>query len=253
MIKVGDRFESNKGGWGTVISVEDSANIIVEFEDENKFQLQTSSEQLRDGTFKNPFAPRVFGIGYMGVGKHVSKKVSNGIHEKSYQAWHGMLSRCYSGDNLFPQYKGVVVNSVWHNYQNFAEWYCNELKFTGWAGANQLDKDVLTDNNTYSPENCCLIPAVINTAICKAKPSSKLTGVLPKFSGYYKVVRGLDISHLRFETELEAHLAYIEAKQRKVKELAELFKEYLNPKVYTALKTRDYRKRFTRLELNFNN
>ena len=58
MIKVGDRFESNRGQWMTVVEVVNQHKILIEFEDTHKHRKWIGSSQVRGrGSVKNPFFP----------------------------------------------------------------------------------------------------------------------------------------------------------------------------------------------------
>lgn len=78
----------------------------------------------------------------------------------SYKAWASMLSRCYSEKYLRKNntYTGVTVCKEWHSFMSFREWWL-ENHVDGW----QLDKDILSDNREYSPENCLYVPGWINS------------------------------------------------------------------------------------------
>lgn len=93
----------------------------------------------------------------------------------AYVRWWGMFARCYNPLN--PGYehygaKGVTVNSVWGNYQDFAQWYtdqCLLLKIDPECNDYQLDKDN-SDFPEYSPQVCQLIPLTDNVAKANSKP-----------------------------------------------------------------------------------
>jgi hypothetical protein len=54
------------------------------------------------------------------------------------------------------------VCNEWHNFQNFAEWFCKnycDASMDKW----QLDKDIIVPGNrVYSPETCCFVPNAVN-------------------------------------------------------------------------------------------
>ncbi|WMB74200.1 hypothetical protein RA178_06185 [Shewanella oncorhynchi] len=117
---------------------------------------------IRKGETKDPYHPSVFGIGFMGEGKH--RSTIRGKRTKTYSLWIGILNRCYSG--RYPSYKDCSVDPRWHNYQNFAndlptlkgyEQYLSHLSI-GSRNPIELDKDTLiSGNKLYSKETCCFI------------------------------------------------------------------------------------------------
>ena len=73
-----------------------------------------------------------------------------------------------------------------------------------------------------------------------------MQGVGSSKKGFYVLPRYL-IPDKIYETEVEAHLAYVEAKSNKIREVAIEYKDYLIPKVFSALMTRDFRYKFSPL------
>lgn len=178
----------------------------------------------------------VLGIGYKGVGKHLSCK--NGKKTKEYVLWKNMLHRCYSGK--YKAYKMTSVCEEWYNFQNFAEW-CN-LQPEFFNEKSCLDKDILKKGNrVYCPEFCCFVPNEINIAlasrrslrggcplgVCFDKSRGKYHSCLNKFK--------VQINLGRFNTPEEAFNVYKIAKEEYLKELAVSFKKSISDRVYEAL------------------
>ena len=249
-IKVGDRFTTNKGCDVVVVEYVQADKIIVEFTDSNKHRVVTTKTVLLKGDIKNPFVPLLFGVGYMGVGRHKAKDGASRLGFKriqSYSAWANMLSRCYDPCYAHPErYTHVVVDKNWHNYQVFAEWYTDQLKNNKFDGQLCLDKDILSDEFVYSASTCCLIPHAINMVIKSSKGGKYMQGVGSSKKGFYVLPRCSSPDRL-YETEKEAHLAYTEAKSNRIREVAIEYKDYLIPKVFSALMTRDFRYKFSPL------
>jgi len=125
--------------------------------------MEVQMSHVRNGQVKHPYAPSVYGVGYVGVGKH--KPSFNRKDTKAYEKWNGMLERCYSDKWHVgkPTYKGVTVCKKWHNFQNFAEWY---EKY--YVDGYELDKDLLALPNVpkrYCENTCVFIPHVLNAFI----------------------------------------------------------------------------------------
>ena len=78
-----------------------------------------------------------------------------------YQAWKGMLRRCYSAkcQEIYPTYRGCSVSQEWHTFSNFRAWMVAQ----DWEGL-QLDKDILFEGNKlYSAETCVFVSPLVNT------------------------------------------------------------------------------------------
>lgn len=158
-----------------------------------------------------------------------------------HQVWKEMLRRCYNEKRQLrdPSYIGCSVDSRWHNYQNFAEWYEGH-EYRGME--YQLDKDILVvGNKVYSPEACCLVPNEINSILTSC---SRARGALPQgvcwdkdkcrykaqmnMNGRYKYL-GL------FKCVDEASKVYKTTKEAYVKERALHWRDRIAPEVFEAL------------------
>ena len=64
MIKVGDRFKTIRGEEYVVVEYLNYNNVTVEFCDKYQHRLTTSSDYIKSGQIKNPYSPRIFGVGY---------------------------------------------------------------------------------------------------------------------------------------------------------------------------------------------
>lgn len=154
--------------------------------------------------------------------------------EDFYHAWKGMFKRCGNPKN--PTYLDCFVCDKWNNLSAFREWYeANAIK--GWA----IDKDILfKGNKEYAPDKCCFVPQEINNLFVKCK---KIRGKYPigvkkggKDSYYATIQQGNAKKHLgTFKTPEEAFQAYKVAKEVWIKEVADKWKDKLDPKVYKAL------------------
>jgi hypothetical protein len=152
----------------------------------------------------------------------------------SYKKWIKMLWRCRSGNHT--AYVDCEVCNEWKDFQKFSEWFYSKYDpetMNKW----DLDKDLLIKGNKiYSPETCCLIPHYINNLF-------KLTGtkntVLP---GVFKIVAsGRYIANYRriflgsFKTKEEAFFKYKTEKEKYIKQIAELWKDKIEPRAYEAM------------------
>lgn len=241
-IIVGDIFKTNEGGSVTVIEVIMPSKLVVKFNCPYEHKRVVSRHHLINGVVKNPYRPSNYGVGFIGSGLH-KLKGSDGKPARCSTMWRNMLKRCYNNSSLSasPSYVGCTVHPDWHNYQVFSEWYYSqEFKGEGY----ELDKDILVrENKVYSPETCAIIPEDINRLLFKKDKSrgEYMAGVARRPSGralcYMSCVTKNNKScHLgSFATELEAHQAYVIAKEAYVKEVAEKYKHSMDRKVYYAL------------------
>lgn len=236
-IKVGDRFLSKRGYYGTVVEYIDYNNIVVQF-DTGNFQTHIAGN-LRKGEFKDWMYPEVCGVGYFGKGEH--KGSFKGKDTFEYSKWLHMLDRCYGSlrDTYAPSYEGVTVSEEWHNFQTFAGWVKMQRGYgkRGW----HLDKDILNPGaKHYSPENCLLVPAYINTFFTKPTRENDLPLGVTKVSGYdhYKVAINFlgKRRHVgTFICKEEASRAFMEFKNKFTYDLAQIYKDEIDPKLYQKL------------------
>ena len=190
---------------------------------------------LRDRTM-----PSVYGVGYMGNNLEL-KSSCNGKKCPIYDMWFRMMERCYSKKvhSRFPSYIDCCVSDGFKDYSKWREWYDKyQYKQEGW----QLDKDLLVKGNkVYSSETCVFLPHIINSVLTKSNKTrgKYLIGVYfdthnNKFKSHISK-RNKNITLGYFENEMDAHLAYKEAKEAYLKELADKYKDLLDPRAYEAL------------------
>ena len=178
---------------------------------------------------------KIYGVGVTSKGKY--KTTCSGKHGKIYKMWRGILRRCYC--EKFQQtsvsYKGCTISEEWYDFQNFASW-CEDNYVEGY----QIDKDILLKGNkVYSPETCCFVPHEINSMFTnkKRKRGACLIGVVKRKNVYEAnfSVKKKAIYLGTFLTEKEAFLAYKEAKEKHIKNIAEKWRGQITKKVYQAL------------------
>lgn len=227
--------------WMEIIKYVNTQSVDVRFDD-GVIIKDRSYYEFRDGNIKNLMNPNTFGVGFIGYGRHVA--TINRIHTKVYDAWHGMMQRCYDPKilNCNPTYIECTVCKEWHNFQNFAEWY--EDNYIEYGDEKMcLDKDILIKGNKiYSPDTCIFVDQRINKLFVKSN-----RGELPIGVHYFKrdnkytshMNRNGKLIHLGlFNTVEEAFLTYKRCKEKYIKEIAD---DYMNRyqnfslKLYNAL------------------
>lgn len=172
------------------------------------------------------------------------------VYNKSlYDIWRGILKRCYDPKSLekTKTYHGCHVCEDWFLYSNFKKWYLANQWYTGEMKVH-VDKDILVKGNRkYGPDVCCVVPATINSLFAS---THKRTGDLP-VGVYYETHRATDdkyVAHLccdgrkkrlgYFTSAEDAFLCYKQAKERRIREVADQFKhDYPNmpQKLYDAM------------------
>lgn len=227
----GETYTTNEGCLIKITEYNSRRNCTIEFVNNSLILYNVEYQNIKKGGIKNPFHPSVYGVGFTGVGKHKPKEI------KKYNTWKGMLERCYrtSFYKKQPTYKDVTVCEEWHNYQNFAAWY-EDNYIDGW----HLDKDLLLgENKIYSPSTCTFVPREINNLFTKRQNDR---GVLPIGVTFLKgkFQARINKSQTReflgyFNTPEEAFEAYKTAKEEYIKEVADKWKDQLDPRVYEAM------------------
>ena len=106
----------------------------------------------------------------------------------------------------------------------------------------QLDKDILVKGNKlYSPDTCLFVPKEINTLLTHRRKDKGLYPVgvsyKPRINRYRaQISKFKKVIHLGcFITPEEAFQAYKTAKEAYIKEVAEIYKDQIDPRVYEAL------------------
>ena len=238
-IEKGYAFLTNGGCKAKVIDYVSSKNVRIQFLDEYGYQTITSTTHIKSGAVKNPYQPKVAGVGFVGVGKHIASVGTKSTEE--YLLWKSMIYRCYDSNfhERQPTYKDCTVCDEWHNFQNFAEWYIKQ-EFNGCDYC--LDKDLLIDGNKiYSPETCVLAPRQINNLFLD---SSTIRGECPigvclekrknRFVAYIKK-NGKHCYIGMFQTAEQASQAYQKAKKEYVKQKALEWQNRIDERLFNAL------------------
>lgn len=233
--RVGDIYTTNEGYEIEIIKYYSAINCTILFTN-GLILYNRTYDDIKKGCIKNPYHPKVYNVGHIGVGDYVSK-INNKV-TKVYKTWAGVLERCHS-DKLHlkrSSYIGCSVHSEWYNFQNFAEWF-EENHIEGF----DLDKDILVKGNKiYSPKTCCFVPKEINSLFVKCDKSRGDLPIGVSLSRHNKFVAKLSSVrkqiHLgTFNTSEEAFQAYKIAKESYIKELAEKYKHQITEACYQAL------------------
>lgn len=236
--KLGLIRKNNHGTLMKIIKYNGAFDIIIEFQDEYKSKKKVTFDQFKKGNVDNPYDKTVYNIGYIGEGKYNWKD-----NFEIYAHWQQMLKRCYDPYylNKYPTYIDCYVCEKWHNFQNFAKWWeenvynCNNEKMV-------LDKDILIKGNKiYSPETCLIVPEKINLLFVNGKAVRGNTPIgtnFHKVSGKYqsycncykkKIYLGL------YNNVRSAWLMYKFNKELVIQSVANEYKNLIPQKLYDAM------------------
>lgn len=230
--RVGEKITTNEGYVIEILEYINSKTITVVFDD----AFKTIVSGVRYGDIKglrNPNHTTHFNKGFLGQGCYNQKE-----HIKTYIRWRGMLERCYceTYHKNKPSYKECSIVEEWYNFQNFAQWF-NENYIEGF----ELDKDILVKGNKiYSPETCCFVPQEINVIFTSndKKRGGYPVGVSLHREGKFQASVSINNKQKYlglFNTPEEAFQAYKIAKENYIKEVADKWKDLIDPRVYEAM------------------
>jgi hypothetical protein len=235
--RVGEKYVNKEGQEAEIIEYESSLNVTVRFED-NAIVSNLQYDNIKRGAFKNPYIKNIYSFGYIGDMRNTNK---DSTYNKIYSTWVNMIKRCYDERELnkYPSYRKITVTDEWCCFENFYKWAVlnyNPEYMQNW----QLDKDILIKGNKiYSPDTCCFVPSAINNLFIK---SNSIRGNLPigvhkegnKFKTAIKI-KGKQKTLKRCNTPEEAFQVYKVAKEQYIKEVADKWKDLIDPRVYQAM------------------
>ena len=234
---IGKVFKTRCSGDLVVTEYINNRSVYVKFL-ETRYTTITDLVQIKKGNVKDRLLPSVYGVGILG---DASTFDEYGKKLKTCHLWYNVLRRCYSviAMEKHPTYKGCTVSDSFKYYPYFKEWCEKQVGFNqeGW----HLDKDIISKGNkVYSEDTCCFVPIEINNLFTKR---NKLRGDYPIGVWYSdgKFVSSLCRAGEKrkylgvFTTEIEAFQAYKQAKEAYIKEIANKWKDQIDPRAYEAL------------------
>lgn len=228
-------YSTRNHGKVKVIEYRGATEVVVQFENTG-YVTTTNTGNLKQGFVKDKTVPSVSGFGIVG---DANIRNDCGVIEKEYRKWESMLDRVYARPTK--SYLDCSVSHKFQKYSDFKEWCNKQVGFDneGWC----LDKDILVKGNKmYSPETCCFVPSDINAIFIRQK---NIRGEYPigvwydKRRGTYQADLCVGTNKRRrlgcYSTPEEAFQAYKQAKEDYIKEVAELYKDQIDIRVYEAL------------------
>lgn len=132
------------------------------------------------------------------------------------------------------------VSENFKNYSYFYDWYEKQVKSN--LIKYDLDKDLIVKGNrVYSENTCTIIPKELNVLLVKSKwkRGKYLIGVTfrKKENRFHAQVsiNGKNKTVGYFKKEIDAYIAYKQAKESYVKDMANKWQESISNKAYDAL------------------
>lgn len=231
---VGTEGKNHKGFKYIIEAVNSATDVVVRFLEPQEAYVKTQAACIRSGLFNTPMERTVAGVGYFGQGKYNCK-----THPKIFERWYSIFRRIYLEPHKAgnKSYAGASVCEEWQNFQNFAAWMEDQgIEDYSW----HLDKDLLVKGNKiYSPETCVFLPMEVNVFFTRRK---SLRGDAPigcsKRKDRYLVqwTRGSVAQYEgSFATPEEAFACYKAAKESYAHELANKWRNKIDPRAYEAL------------------
>lgn len=242
----GKVFKSKNYGDFIVLEYKSAKEVVIKFL-KTSYATTVNSKETVTGGVKDPYYPSVYGVGYCGVGPYPLSYNKNGkkANTPAYEAWLSRMKSCYGESKSSHLYVDASVCDEWHDFQNFAKWYYNQVGLYGKGGS--VDKDLLhLGNKYYSPETARYVPSGINSLFSGA--SGKTAGIHfcnNKKKYVAQIQRGeLTASGKKkqsylgtFDTLEQAEQAYITAKIAHVRDTALKYQEQLPPDLFYKLYT----------------
>ena len=234
----GKTIQTNRGEV-EVLKYTNNSSVNIKFINTG-FETTVKLCQILSGVVKDRLLPEVYGVGIIGA-----DKVYHGSRENNI--WRGLLSRCYGKTKRAPTYKDCTVSENFKYFPYFKDWCNKQIGFNSIDSKGnpfQLDKDILIKGNrVYSEDTCCFVPSEINllfTRCDKARGKQPIGVYFSKLAKKFcanltKESKSHNIGH--FNTSEEAFFAYKQAKETHIKEVANKWKDQIDPRVYEALIT----------------
>ena len=237
LLEEGKTYVTNNFGEVVVEKYESASRVHVRFKNTGNVVI-TCMSTLRSRSLKDKQAPSILGFGI--VGEDIPSK--GGVQDKAYGAWHGILARCLNPKTKAkqPTYADCKVHEDWQYYQNFKEWFYNQVG-SGLEGY-QVDKDLLVRGNLlYSADTCCLIPRDLNTYLASLPVYGCTTCIDFKVNVCQYAVEvtheGCKYHLGYFNTYKQAFMELKTFKEQKLREFAEKYKGLVSDHVRERLLT----------------
>ena len=165
-----------------------------------------------------------------------------------YDQWKHLRERCREAYHVkFPHYFGVSCCKKWESYDEYVTWARSQIGFLSRDTNGRvyaLDKDILIEGNkVYCPEHCVFVPQGLNNFITLGnKIRGKYLLGVSKYNGSDRFMAQVNDGQKKnlflgsFNSELEAHEAYLNAKKEIARQLATKYEGLVDPRVIQRLR-----------------
>jgi len=203
-----------------LIMISISSDLDIHYYNNNK----SSYSRFISGYIKSPYDNSIYSTGYLGEG--IYKPTT---HPRIYAKWKSMMLRsCSINFKLTdPAYKDVTSDPLFHNFQNFGQWYdLNYYEFP--RETMHLDKDLLfKGNKMYGPNTCTFLPQTLNNLTVKSEGIRGDTPVGVSYNGHGYTstisINGVKDYLGSYPTPEEAFNVYKIAKENEIKRVANVY------------------------------
>lgn len=224
-------YASKSWGQFKIVNYTNSRNVEVEFIDTGT-RMTAQLGAVREGKIKDYMYPSVYGVACLGA------KILEPEDRYIYRHWVGIIERIHRpGTESYRKYKDCSVAEQWLNFQNYMQWFKEAPNQKGW----QLDKDLLVlGNRQYGPETCAFVPPSVNQFLVHHPKESDLpVGVCfhinkGSYMGSIRV-NGKSVHLGVGDCPEDLFLLYKSRKEQEAKNLAEQYKDSLDPRAYESL------------------
>jgi len=166
---------TKKGESFKILEYVSNQEIYIQFIGSSKpLAYPVRAGHIRNKSIANPHALTICGVACLGYHIHPTK--IKGKQQSIYTRYTSMIKRCYVVTH--PSYKGygsegIRVCDEWLTYGNYEAWYLNQCEVMGidpFDNDYEVDKDIINRSaKLYSPSNCTLVTAQINSEESHAK------------------------------------------------------------------------------------
>jgi hypothetical protein len=155
----------------------------------------------------------------------------------SGSVWQAIQQRCKQGPVRQKSATSYIgVENHFENFQLFTDWYTTQI---GYGKGYHIDKDILFPGNYYySSEVCVLVPQCINNLIQSTQRKFDLPTGVYRNGHNFRACITIDNEQIylgTYETIEKAQDVYLENKIEYVKQVAENWKNEIDPRLYNAL------------------
>ena len=237
-------YPSKRFGDMVIIEYLNCKEVVIKFLNTGHTTKEWFSS-VKSGEVRDKSLPSECGVGFIDIEGAATK----GVMTLEYKLWNNMINRCYNQkvNDRLASYKDCTVSNEFKYFSKFKGWCSNQIGFNQKDNKGKLfalDKDILVrGNRVYSPETCAFVPQEINSLIVSGKSyrGDLPVGVVldkgaktPRYRARLSK-EGKYYCYGSYPIPEEAFYAYKQAKEAYIKEVADKYKDVIDPRVYKAL------------------